>query len=198
MNALGRPCSVCVRADRKAIDSELVHREPNRRVAARYGLTEQAVRRHRNGHLPSTLARAHNAQEIAWADGLLDQLRDLQRRTLVIMSMAETAGDVRTALVSVAVARDNLGLLLKMWSSTGRPAWWTGEPRWNPPPDPAAKAKARAEQLADMPDHLKAGLRAWLIQRRQDWIAREHEAAERHMRSFMPDGGADGNGDGPR
>jgi hypothetical protein len=47
-----------------------------------------------------------------------------------------------------------------------------------------------------MPDDLKRQIREWLESRREAYLQREREAAERRMLSFMPPGGPDG--DGPR
>lgn len=97
------------------------------------------------------------------------------------------AGDARTALVAITVARSNLALLATLWHAPGRPAWWTGEPRSTPPPGPAAKAQVLSEGLADMPDHVKAGIQRMAGRARERYLAREREAAEAKMRSYLPD-----------
>ncbi len=197
---MGRPCTVCGHEERGRIDSALVEQEPNRRVAAQFSLTEQSVRRHRNGHLPSALAKGHEAKEVEMADGLLDQLKDLHRRTLLILADAEAAGDVRTALAAVHVARENLGLLLRTWSVPGRPQAWSGEPRWTPPPDPAAGVEAAANVFREMPPDLQAANLRWLKQHRAERIARECALAEARMRSYLPPPEPDvprGDGEGP-
>jgi FixJ family two-component response regulator len=60
-----RRCSVCTHRERPLIEQEFVASQPVRRIAARYGLSEQAVRRHRAAHVPPALARAHAAEEAA-------------------------------------------------------------------------------------------------------------------------------------
>jgi len=57
---------------------------------------------------------AEQAAEIAQADNLLDQVRDLQRRTLAILEAAEETRQHRTALGSIREARSNLELLAKL------------------------------------------------------------------------------------
>ena len=69
------------------------------------------MRRHRDGHIPATLADAQQAAEVADADALLAQVRDLQARALKILDRAEDAGDLRTALGAIREARGNLELL---------------------------------------------------------------------------------------
>jgi hypothetical protein len=49
--------------------------------------------------------------EVADADDLLSQVRDLQRRSLAILDQAEAEGELKTALAAIAQARSNLELL---------------------------------------------------------------------------------------
>ncbi len=87
---------------------------PNRRISARYAVSEQAVRRHKADHLPEHLAKAREAEEVARADDLLSQVRDLQDRALAILDKAEDTGELRTALGAIREARGNLELLAKL------------------------------------------------------------------------------------
>jgi hypothetical protein len=57
---------------------------------------------------------AQAAEEVAQADTLLGQVRDLQSRALAILGKAEEAGDLRTALGAIREARGNLELLAKL------------------------------------------------------------------------------------
>jgi hypothetical protein len=52
-----------------------------------------------------------------------------------------------------------------------------------------------AAELKEMPPELRDGIRQWLQQRREDYLAQQREAAEKRMMSFVPSGGSDGNGD---
>ena len=111
---MGRPCSICTHPQRDEIDRLLVEgKEPLRIIAERYGTTPSALCRHKR-HIPSMLAKAHEAGEVARADDLLSQVRDLQARALAILEQAEQAGDLRTALGAIREARGNLELLAKM------------------------------------------------------------------------------------
>ena len=111
---MGRPCSVCAHPDRAAIDRALVSGTPRTALASRHGLSEPAVRRHEDTHLPERLSKAAEAAEIAEADDLLGQVRTLQHRALGILDQAEDAGDLRTALGAIREARGNLELLAKL------------------------------------------------------------------------------------
>jgi hypothetical protein len=107
-------CSICSSAHRDVIDRLLVMGGSYRRIAARFSLTEQAVRRHKANHLPAALAKAHEAEEVAQADSLLLQLQWLQWKALCLLDAAEKAGDGRTALGAIREARGNLELLARL------------------------------------------------------------------------------------
>ena len=109
-----RVCTVCAHPDHERIDASLVSGEPNRRIAAQHGLTEQALRRHRADHVPAAMALAAEAAEMAHADDLLGQVRRLQARVLTILDRTESTGDLRTALGAIREARGNVELLAKL------------------------------------------------------------------------------------
>jgi hypothetical protein len=71
-----RRCSVCTHPDRENIDEALVGATA---ISAKYrDISEDALGRHKANHLPSKLVMAEKAKEVAQADSLLDQVRDLQ------------------------------------------------------------------------------------------------------------------------
>jgi hypothetical protein len=105
---------VCDHPEGHSIDEALVTGAPYRSVAKRFELSESAVYRHKTEHLPARLLKAREAQEVAQADDLLDQVRNLQAHALDILVRAEKAGDLRTALAAISQARGNLELLGKL------------------------------------------------------------------------------------
>jgi len=109
-----RACTVCTHPGLEAINRALVEGTPNRRIASHYDVTERAVRNHKANHLPTKLVMAQSAEEVAQADDLLEQVRDLQAKALGILSKAEEAGELRTALSAIREARGNLELLAKL------------------------------------------------------------------------------------
>ncbi len=109
-----RSCTICEHLERERIDKALVGDSSNRSVASLYDVSEAAVRRHKANHLPAKLVMAQAAEEVAQADTLLGQVRDLQRRALDILDKAEEAGELRTALGAIREARGNLELLAKL------------------------------------------------------------------------------------
>ena len=58
--------------------------------------------------------KAQEAQEVAQADNLLEQVQNLQAKALSILAKAEAAGDLRTALQGIREARSCLELLAKL------------------------------------------------------------------------------------
>jgi len=109
-----RSCTVCTHKSRAEIDRALVAGEAFRHIAARFDTSTGALQRHKADHLPVTLVKAQEAEEVAQADALLDQVRDLQARGLAILGKAEAAGELRTALAAIREARGNLKLLAKL------------------------------------------------------------------------------------
>jgi transposase-like protein len=109
-----RRCTVCDHPEIHSIDQALVSGAPYRSVAKRFGLSESAVYRHKTEHLPAHLLKAREVEEVAQADDLLEQVRNLQAHALHILERAEKAGDLRTALAAISQARGNLELLGKL------------------------------------------------------------------------------------
>jgi hypothetical protein len=109
-----RSCTICEHPDREAIDRSLVGDSSNLSVSSLFGVSESAVRRHKANHLPAKLVMAQAAEEVAQADDLLQQVRDLQSRALAILGKAEAAGELRTTLGAIREARGNLELLAKL------------------------------------------------------------------------------------
>lgn len=107
---MSRSCTVCGHADRAAIDAALVAGEANRRIAARFGLAETSVRRHRADHLPIALVRGQAAAAAAAADDLLGRLRALNRETADVLAAAKRAADHELRLKAIARAEKQIEL----------------------------------------------------------------------------------------
>jgi hypothetical protein len=109
-----RSCNVCSHPDREAIDEALVGGIAFPALVAEYRVSKDSLSRHKANHLPAKLVLAQQAEEVAEADDLLDQVRDLQARTLAILEAAEGTNQHRTALSAIREARSNLELLAKL------------------------------------------------------------------------------------
>ena len=108
------PCSVCTNPHRADVDKALVGGASNRAVARQYGLSKDAVARHRAQHVSEKLAKAEAAAEVAEATDLLREVRALRSKAYGLLLKAEAAGDIRTALAGVREARGCLELLAEL------------------------------------------------------------------------------------
>ena len=109
-----RHCTVCDHSDRAEIDAALVERQPFRDLAGRFRLSSTALHRHAQRHVPATLARAQEAQEVARGDDLLAQVEELKDRAMGVLARAEGAEDLRAAVSAIKEARGCVELLAKM------------------------------------------------------------------------------------
>ena len=109
-----RVCTACGHADRAEIDRALVAGLTFRTIADRFGLSETALKRHKADHLPATMAKAKAAEDVADADDLLAQVRDLHRLAMHLLAKASAAGDLKTALAGVREARACIETLLEV------------------------------------------------------------------------------------
>jgi len=97
---MARTCSICRNPQRFEIDRALLAGEPERAIAGRHGVSRAALQRHR-----AHIAAAVQVQQALTVERLLDDLADLQRRALALLTKAEQAGDLRTALAGVRECR---------------------------------------------------------------------------------------------
>lgn len=117
---MARRCSICAHERRGDIDALLLEGAPFRHIASRFGVSTGALQRHKAEHLPAELLKSREAEELASADNLLAQLRDLQQRTLRILEAAEgSKEDHLVALRAVGEARRNLELLARLTELLG-------------------------------------------------------------------------------
>jgi len=105
---------VCAHKDLAKINEAIVAGTSYRTIARQYHLSKDAVQRHGKKHLPTTLVAAKEASEIANANDLFEQVRDLGDRTLRILEKAEKAGKLPVALQAIRVVQNNIELLIRM------------------------------------------------------------------------------------
>ena len=115
-----RTCTICRHPERDGIERALLAGEPLRNIAERFRLSATALHRHKRDHLPATLAKAREVEEVARADDLLAQVQGLQTKALELLRRAEAGGDYRTALQGVREARGCLELLAELTQQLDR------------------------------------------------------------------------------
>ena len=109
-----KTCTICSHAEKETINHELVHGAAFCHIAARFDTSTGALQRHKNEHMPATLALAKEAEDVSQADDLLGQVVGRQAKSMAILGKAEKAGDLRTAPMAVREARTTLELIAKI------------------------------------------------------------------------------------
>ncbi len=115
-----RQCTVCQHNERDAINRELAGNTAIPALAALYRVSEDALLRHKQNHLPAALAKAEAAKEVSRADDLLAEVNKLKAKAIDLLLKAEAAGDYRTALAGIREARSCLELLLEVEGEINR------------------------------------------------------------------------------
>ena len=128
----GARCTICNHPLRVEIDKALVAGATYREIAQRFGVSRDALYRHRkNGHIAEQIAKAakkkeiqqakevqaailaQEAQEVADAQTILDEVSRLKDRALTILDRAETEG-TREACMALREVRGIVELLAKI------------------------------------------------------------------------------------
>ena len=115
-----RVCTICTHPEKEAINAALIANEPFRHIAARYGTSTGALQRHKADDLPSIMVKSEEAREVAHADDLVWQIKQLRNKAIGVLGKAETAGDLKTALMGVREARACIELLAEMEGEINR------------------------------------------------------------------------------
>jgi hypothetical protein len=108
-----RQCTVCSHREAFAINEAIAEgKTSNRRIAAQHGLSEQAMRRHRQ-HIPDLLVKASQAMAVADADYLIDKLQGLEANAREALE-ANRGEDWRVYLAAISEIRENVKLLAQV------------------------------------------------------------------------------------
>jgi hypothetical protein len=103
-----RTCTICNHGNRENIEEALLSGESFRNIAQRFGTSATALFRHKTEHLPTALAKAHEAGEVLRADKLVGQVQKLCERTEAlfieaesVLNQAKRSKDLKTALAAI-------------------------------------------------------------------------------------------------
>src|SRR5437588_12230338 len=97
-----RTCTVCTSSHREVIDKTLVLGEGAfRTIADRFGLSATALKRHKAEHLPTTMAKAQESEDVAHAIDVVKQLKAINGASLQILHEARQAGNGELVLKAV-------------------------------------------------------------------------------------------------
>ncbi len=112
---MGRTCTVCAHHERHAIDQALVAAaSPYRTIADQYGLSHQALMRHRSDHIPPALMTAAGAEEVKQALDVLQQLKTINAAALTVLRDARAASDGELALKAIDRIHKQIELQAKL------------------------------------------------------------------------------------
>ena len=114
-----RTCTVCTHPERKAIDKALVSGEAATSVAARYftkraKLGRMAVQRHKDEHLPATLVKAAEQEDVRHALDVVQQLKAINAASLEVLRNARDASQGGLALAAVDRIQRQIELQAKL------------------------------------------------------------------------------------
>jgi hypothetical protein len=116
MGKRGRPCTICQHPKRDEIDRLLAPTDANFAAISRQfaGISEDALKRHKESHISKLLSKAEDIKEVVKADNLLEDIKRLREKATSILEKAEKAGDLKTALLGIREARGCIELLAKV------------------------------------------------------------------------------------
>jgi hypothetical protein len=85
-------CSVCNHKDIEKINELIVSGDSQVDIAQQFGLSEDAISRHKLNHLPELLLKSQEAKDIVSANRLKDQLEQIREKALELLDKAEQQG----------------------------------------------------------------------------------------------------------
>jgi len=92
---MGRTCTVCAHKDVAEIDRLLLCSDSYRDIARQFGLSKDALARHKDSHIPELLSKSEDIKEVVNADNLLAQLQEARTSALDLLDKAIEAGDTK-------------------------------------------------------------------------------------------------------
>lgn len=104
--------SITTRADRADIEADMLGMS-NVAVAKKYGLSKDAVRRHRR-NLPAVLQAVQAERAQAGAVKAVDRVELLYRKAAKLLDQADEAGDAKLTLAAIKELRPTVELLAKL------------------------------------------------------------------------------------
>jgi hypothetical protein len=112
---MGRPCTVCNHQNRDEIDQLLIRGESYRAIVGKFGLAKSSLERHyKGGHIQEFMAKSHEAQDMARADALLGQLREIREKANDLLNQAEVSGDLRACGLFLKELREQTKLMAEL------------------------------------------------------------------------------------
>ena len=92
---MGRSCTVCDHAELAEINRLLVSGDSIAGIARGYAVSEDSLWRHKESHVPKTLAASPSTKDVINGDNLLDQLQQARQKAVSLPDMAIEAADTK-------------------------------------------------------------------------------------------------------
>ena len=109
-----RTCTVCNHKDIEEINKLLLCSGSYRDIARQFGLSKDALARHKEGHIPEVLSKSNDIKEIVNADSLLLKLQEEAVFVRDMRDSAKEGGDIELALKAVDRALKCIDLYAKV------------------------------------------------------------------------------------
>jgi len=109
-----RTCTVCNHKDIEEINKLLLCSGSYRDIARQFGLSKDALARHKEGHIPEVLSKSNDIKEIVNADSLLLKLQEEAVFVRGMRDSAKEGGDIELALKAVDRALKCIDLYAKV------------------------------------------------------------------------------------
>jgi hypothetical protein len=96
-----RVCTVCTHPERRAIDLALAVGTAKRELSALFRVSEDAITRHAATHLPATVVKAQEVEDVRQALDVVQQLKAINAASREILTAARKSGDGELALKAI-------------------------------------------------------------------------------------------------
>ncbi len=109
-----RVCTICTHPDRAAINAALLAGTPLRSIAEHNGVSATALHRHKEEHVPATLAKAHEVEDVRQALDIVAQLKAINGAALTVLGEARRSGNGELALKAIDRIQRQIELQAKL------------------------------------------------------------------------------------
>jgi hypothetical protein len=111
---MGRTCTVCSHKDVDEINRLLLCSDSYRDIARQFGLSKDALARHKESHIPELLSKSKDLKEIVDANSLFGRVEEEAGFVREMRDAAKTNGDIELALKAVDRALKCIELYAKV------------------------------------------------------------------------------------
>jgi hypothetical protein len=107
-------CTICRHERCDAINRALVAGRPHRAIAADFGVSDDVITRHNAAHLPATMVKAQESEDVAHALDVVRQLKAINGASLQILNKARQTGNGELVLKAVDRVQRQIELQAKL------------------------------------------------------------------------------------